>query len=342
VALLGVVAGAVVIGRTVIDYGDRIDGFDRVEVPGTMNVELGGTGGYSIYHEYDGAYDEEAPFGEEVDPRDLLLVRRPTVTVRDLSGNELALEAYDTKVSYSTDLYEGIGLYTFHVDDPGTYEVETSGDTAPGGSVIAVGRGVSAGVITGVITGLLIGFVGVVAGVVTAIVLAVRRGRNRRSQMRSGLPPGLPPYATYGPPMAWPPAGYGMQPSPSGPGVPGAPGGPMPPDQPAPGPTGPPPLDAPPQRPAAPPPSPPPAPQPPSGDTPSQPGSPPAEPPPPSVVAAPPAPRHTDTEPDRGPAAPPSPTGSAPAAPPFRDPPSLRARDWSRDDLSLPWSPDQR
>jgi hypothetical protein len=308
VAAAGLVAGGVVIGRTAIGYGDRIDGFDRVEVPGTMEVELRGTGGYSIYHEYEGAFDEDQAFGEDLDPRDLLLVPRPTVTVTGPSGDEVPLEGYETKVSYDADTHEGIGLYTFRVDDPGTYEVVASGDTAPTGSVIAVGRGVSTGVITGVITGLLVGFVGVVAGVVIAIVLMVRRGRNRRAQ--ASPPPS--PYASFGPPAAWP-AGYGMQPPPV------------------------PPADAP-LQPSAPLPDalPPSAP---SSVEPAPPGPPPPRPPPPpppSATAPPPDSAGRGTGPALA-------AQSRPVSPPpaFRDPPSLRARDWSRDDVPLPWSPDR-
>jgi hypothetical protein len=276
VALAGIAAGGLTIGYKVAGYADRIDRFDRVEVPGTIEVELDGTGGYSIYHEYAGAYDDEHPFGDQQDPLDQILLPTPTVAVTNPSGDEVDLETYDTKVSYDTSSHEGIGLYTFHVDDPGTYVVETSGETAPGGSEIAVGRGVSTGVITGVITGLLVGFVGVVAGVVIMIVLAVRRGRNRRSQSR----PGPQPYPTYGALASWPP-GYAMQP--------------------------------PPMRPA---------------EAPPQPSAP---PPPPGEPNTP-----TSTEPGQ-----PRATPSA-AAPPHGDPPSLRAQDWSRDDVPLPWSPDQR
>ncbi len=278
-ALAGIVAGGLTIGYTVAGYADRIDRFDRVEVPGTMEVELDGTGGYSIYHEYAGAYDDEHPFGGQQDPLDQILVPSPTVTVTNPSGDEVELETYDTKVSYDTSSHEGIGLYTFHVDDPGTYVVETSGETAPGGSEIALGRGVSTGVITGVITGVLVGFVGVVAGVVIAIVLAVRRGRNRRSSS-PGASPGAPTYPIYGAPAAWPP-GYATQP--------------------------------PPMRPA---------------DAPPRPG-----PPPP-----PPGPPNTPMSTEHGQPGPPT----SAAAPPLRDPPSLRAQDWSRDDVPLPWSRDQR
>jgi hypothetical protein len=326
VAAAGLVAGGVVIGRTATGYGDRIDGFDRVEVPGTMEVELRGTGGYSIYHEYEGAFDEEQPFGEDLDPRDLLLVPTPTVTVTDPSGDEVSLAGYETKVSYDADTHEGIGLYTFRVDNPGTYEVEASGDTAPTGSVIAVGRGVSTGVITGVITGLLLGFVGVVAGVVIAIVLMVRRGRNRRAQ--ASPPPS--PYASFGPPAAWP-QGYGTQPPPVQPAVPAQPSGTA--AQPVPVP-GAPPADAPPQ-PSAPLPD---APQPsaPSSVEPAQPGPPPPpSPPAPSATAPPPHRAGPGTETTLA-------ARSRPvSSPAFRDPPSLRSRDWSRDDVPLPWSPDR-
>jgi hypothetical protein len=277
VAAAGLAAGAAIIATTAIGYGERIDGFDRVEVPGTMEVELSGEGGYSIYHEYAGAYAPDDPFPAP----------SPRVDVQDPSGEQVPLDVYDSRVGYSTPTHEGIGLYTFRVHTPGTYEVDTSGDTAPGGSLVAVGRGVSTGVITGVISGLLVGFVGVVAGAVIAIVLAIRRSRCRRQL--PAQPPGPWPYAMAGAPSPWSPA----------------------------------------------PPAPPPPPRPPQDAAPRA-VRPPA-PPPPRRDAAPPPPSPQSSAASLAPGPPPARPVSA-----FRDPPSLRARDWSSDDLALGWSPDER
>src|SRR5690606_2303767 len=57
VAVVGVIVAVVVLVVGVTGYMDRIDAFDRADLPATLEVEITDTGGYSIYHEYEGAYD---------------------------------------------------------------------------------------------------------------------------------------------------------------------------------------------------------------------------------------------------------------------------------------------
>jgi hypothetical protein len=359
-AVAGVVAAVGIVGAVVVAvvgveaYTDRIEGFDRADLPATLQVEITETGGYSIYQEYTGAYDG-------------FFRPSPEVTVTDPSGGPVALDRYDASVTYHAAGHEGRGEYTFEATETGTYTVTASGST---GSAVAVGRGIGTGLFTSIGAALLLGFGGVVAGAVIAIVVGVRRSRARRAL--------LPAFGGWGPP---PPGGW-APPSSGGWGSPG-PGRWVPP---GPG-AGPPPAGWGPRSPGAPPPpppgralAPPPGTVAPGGAAaPGTAGRGPMPPPPPRPTdatplprrpsdAAPLPPRPSDTTPlppraNAGSSAPPRPTGAAPlpprptdgASPPAHrgdavmratdrdrgvaDPPSLRSpADWSRSDVPLHWS----
>jgi hypothetical protein len=219
IALAGWVAGAVIIVSTIVGWQDRIDGFDRVAVPGTMRVELRDTGGYSIYYEFLGV-GEDGDFG---DPTDDPAVRyAPDVTVQGPSGEPVPLAPYDSAVTYDTVEHSGQGLYTFEATEPGTYVVEVRGEPAFSDSTIAVGRGVGAGVAGGVVGGVLLGLLVTIAAGVAAIAIGVGRYRSRR-RLLSTYPP------TYGPPGYGPPGYSQLGPVPPGQGQPPQPGWPPPP-----------------------------------------------------------------------------------------------------------------
>jgi hypothetical protein len=248
VAVAGIVACFGLIGFTALNYSDRIDGFDRTAVPGSMEVELTSTGGYSIYHEYAGAYDADQRSFD-----DPLFTPPPRVTVTDPSGDEVLLDVYDTAVTYDSGTHEGEGAFTFSVDEPGVYEITAEEETAIGGSTIAVGRGVGSGLVGGVIAGVLLAVVGVVSGGIMAIVVGVRRSSSRRRMLATAGPmyPGawglMAPPPMGQPPMGQPPIGQppmpGAAPAPWG----APPPAPTPPPPPAPPPPAPPmPRDTPP------------------------------------------------------------------------------------------------
>jgi hypothetical protein len=212
VAVAGIIAAIVIFVQTFNGYVDKINDFERVDVPGSGTVNLDGTGGYTIYHEYNGASDDF--FGPDVSE----------VTLEDPDGDQVTLEDYVGRVTYTGDSHEGVALFSFHADQPGEYQLSATGD----GSTLAVGRGISKGLIGGIVGGFAAGGVGVVAGGVIALIVGIQRGRNKRSRITRM--PG-PPQA-FGPPGAW--AGP--------PGYPGGPGAwpqqpPQPPPPPPPPPT---------------------------------------------------------------------------------------------------------
>src|ERR671912_341140 len=89
-----------------MNFFDRIEGFQRVDVPGTAQVVLG-TGGYSVYHEYTGASSDIG----------IGFVGMPAVTITSPSGDAVDLRPYTTNVTYSGSGYEGEGILTFDADE---------------------------------------------------------------------------------------------------------------------------------------------------------------------------------------------------------------------------------
>jgi hypothetical protein len=313
IAVVGIIAAVVVLVRGISSYADRVDDFDRADLPATFSVEITSTGGYSIYHEYDGASDD---FGWSPDP---------VVTVTDPSGAVVDLDDYVGSITYSASGHEGEGLYTFDADETGTYEVTAEGEPGDG---IAVGRGIGSGLVAAIVGSLALGLLAVIAGVVVAIVVGVKRSGNRRALM----PPA--PFSGWGPPPppGWgAPPGYGPPPGGAGghgavpAGSPGAYGSPVAPP--------PPPPPPPPRAPAPPPPAPADSPSdsPAPSDAPPSSGSPGAADTPPSAAS-----RAPGTSLAMGVHGSHRARSTGPAV---ADPPSLRAPvDWARSDLPLPWS----
>jgi hypothetical protein len=313
IAVVGVTAAVVVFVVGITGYVDRIEDFARADLPATLEVEVTDTGGYSIYHEFDGAYDGASRFLSD-----------PDVSVTDPAGEAVDLDRYSGSITYEASGHEGEGLYTFDAEVPGTYEVTASGDA---GSGIAVGRGLGRGLVAAIVGSLAIGFVAVAAGAVIAIVVGVQRSRNRRALRPApgfggwGPPPGPVAAGGYGSPDYGPgPAAYGS--GPAGPATPGTYGQPPPPPPPAPPPA---PTDAAPAPSDAPP-----------GSTPADAPAPRDAPPAGGVPGVSPAIGVAGTG-APGPIASMLPGGAGRTA---ADPPSLRAPvDWARPDVPLPWSP---
>ena len=115
IAVGGIVAGLMMIVDGVNTVLDAVTDFDRTDVPGTVQVTMDEPGGYSIYHEFEGAGDPgtgDLPF---VDPP----VPPPEVTVVGPAGEDVEVSGYDTLVTYAQGNLEGRGLYTFDADEAG-------------------------------------------------------------------------------------------------------------------------------------------------------------------------------------------------------------------------------
>ena len=188
-------------------------------MPTTLEVEITDAGGYSIYHEYDGI--------GSVQVRD-----EPDVTVTDPSG----LTWCSGRIG-DGDLHmrghNGVGVYTFRADEPGTYEVQASMPfSSSGRDLIAVGPGIGSGLAVAIASGTAVIGLSVIAGIVVAIVVGVTRGRRRRAAMP-------PPVVGWAPPGQWAPPAW-----PPGPAAPGSWSYPPPPPPPVPATAPPPPARA--------------------------------------------------------------------------------------------------
>lgn len=232
--ILAIVGSIMILGNTVLDLSDKVDDFERVSMPGSGTVEITGTGGFTLYHEFSGASGE---FGRS---------SALQVTMAGPDGQPVDLELYTGNVNYDYGGHEGVALFSFQVDEPGQYTVVGEGDSGQ----VAIGRGIGRGLVGGILFGLFVGFAGFVAGVIIIIVVGVRRGRDRRSrqviggQWGRGTPPpgagwGAAAYPGAQPGYAGAPAYPGATSYPGAPTYPGA--QPHPPSYPgAPGPAGPP------------------------------------------------------------------------------------------------------
>lgn len=223
IGLTGVVLTTVIIVSAVVDVADRVDAFDRAVMPATLEVEISEPGGYTVYHEIDGTFEDDVG-------------GRPAVEVTDPSGDDVVLRSYDTSVTYDFGGHDGEALYSFEADEVGTYVVEASmPGFAAGDHHIAVGRGLGHRLVLGILGGVLIFLVALIGTIALAVVVGVRRGRSRRAQApppgpAGWGPPGAwggPPSPAWGPP-AWGPPAWGAPPSPGRGPAPSAPGAPRP------------------------------------------------------------------------------------------------------------------
>jgi hypothetical protein len=189
IAVVGIVVAVVLVVRTVLVMTDTVEGFDRVEVPGEMVVDVASSGGYTIYAERYGVADGFRPFVRaEVTP--------------EAGGTPLVLRPYDANVTYDVGSYEGVGVYSVRVDEPGRYRIVVDG---PPGTTAAFGRGVGGNLARGLIAAFAVGGLGVLAGGVLAIVTGVQRGRSRRALLAANQPwGGGPPAGGPWAPPAWP------------------------------------------------------------------------------------------------------------------------------------------
>jgi hypothetical protein len=162
-AVAGIVAGVALIVSGIRSYIDKVEGFERVAVPGSADVSLD-DGGYSIYFERPGLDTEDA-------------MPSMSVTVTDPGGSTVARDRYATDVSYSVSGHDGRGAFTFHADEPGNYRVRADGAEGE----VAVGRGIGARFAGAVVAGIGTLLLAPVLGAILALVTFLRRSKAKRA-----------------------------------------------------------------------------------------------------------------------------------------------------------------
>lgn len=170
VGLVCLLVGIVLIVRTAITFVDKIDDFQRVDVPGTATIQLD-EGSYTVYAE-DGFFGEFA-------------VSCSDIEIRDPRERTVELRPYSSRVTYDSSGHEGVARCSFRADAAGIYRVSAS--RASG--TIAIGPGLGAGLVGGAVGGILLMVAGGLFALVTIIVTAVRRGNARRRQLAAAFRP---------------------------------------------------------------------------------------------------------------------------------------------------------
>ena len=171
VAGIGLVTAVAWIASGVGAFFDQIDDFQRVPLGEEAPVTFTGTGGYTLYYEGPGADDSDYFYG----PSDF------SVEIAPVDGRPLRLSDYDADVTYAHDGREGRALYSFQIDDPGTYVVSS---TSPPGEVgeLAVGRGLGRRLVGPIVGGIALGLWSVGGGIGIILLTALRRRDARRRQ----------------------------------------------------------------------------------------------------------------------------------------------------------------
>ena len=172
--------GALVVAASWLGLGflwasARVDNFQRVPVPGELELQLADPGRYLIYYEGPGAGQ-----GVVLSSFDL------TLTPAD-EGELVRLSRYGGSLSYNLGGEAGFAVFTFEIKEPRSLLLNlTYGGEGPLPSQVAVGTSIAP-----LIVGSVLGFLAwLIAGVVIALVVFLRRRRTRRAI--SGTPgPGL-------------------------------------------------------------------------------------------------------------------------------------------------------
>jgi hypothetical protein len=196
-AVVLIIVGAVVAATHSLS---KVDNFQRVKVSdGSGTVHFDHAGGYVAYYESDTITNST---------REVPLIG---VRLTAPSGTSMVLttkygDRSDGKIKllhYDYNGHQGLAMWQFHIDTPGTYQVELVGNTrAAPDAVVAFGESIAVGVaVAGALIGL--GVLLLIAGIITLIVGLVRRSRYKSE---------LATAAAYPPPGGWPQQQWPQQP----------------------------------------------------------------------------------------------------------------------------------
>lgn len=170
IAAIGLLLGALGLVRGFGALSDRVDGFERVDVPGQAGLTFDTTGDFTLYYEASGT--SGAASNDTLPAVEVLL--EPAG-----GGDPVPIEEYGGSVTYSVGGHEGRAVGTFHIDAPGDYTLSSDASLNPGFAQLAVGTSLRGPLAQVFLSGLIL-FVAFAAAVVVSVVTAVRRRRARR------------------------------------------------------------------------------------------------------------------------------------------------------------------
>jgi hypothetical protein len=196
VAVLGLTA-AFLWGATGISATqDRVDGFDRLAVPGATTVSVTAPGTMVVYHESAAEvarYAEPTATGRPVtrwDPatRTIITVRYPSdaptwqqlgLSVTGPGGVAVPVATYRSSARYDLEPGRaGRAVATFEATTAGPYRVSAARATEAG-ATLAVGRDIARGVVLTRLGAVILGLVTVLTAVPLAVVTYQARSRTR-------------------------------------------------------------------------------------------------------------------------------------------------------------------
>jgi hypothetical protein len=147
----------------------QVEGFQRVPIPGQVEVSLAEPGGYTLYFEGLGASDEQ------------VTIPRFNVSLTAVGGEEVSIRPYGGSATYGFGGHSGRAVATFQIEEPGRFLLQTEGEAQGGQATVAVGRSVGPDIFRVVSLAIVGALVLFLAGAALAVVVAVRRNRARRA-----------------------------------------------------------------------------------------------------------------------------------------------------------------
>jgi hypothetical protein len=153
--------------------GERVEGFQRVPIPGRAEVGFAEPGGYTLYFEGLGAADEQAT------------IPSFDVSLTSVDGQEVPIRPYSGSATYGIAGHSGRAVGTFRIEEPGNFLLQTDGEPQGVEASLAVGPGIGPTVARAVLVPIAGAMVLFLAGAILAVVVAVRRSR-------AGRPPPAP------------------------------------------------------------------------------------------------------------------------------------------------------
>ena len=158
----------------IVSISSTVNDLQRVPLPAGGTINLGHSGGYTVYYEGPGAQTGNFHrFNIQVAPAS--------------SGAGVPrLTQYGSELTYDIGGHQGRAVLTLHITGPGTFRVTTTGSPPPG-SDLAFGGSIATGIVGALLPGLPLILIGVFGAVILLIIRIVRK----RTQQR---PPSAPQY----------------------------------------------------------------------------------------------------------------------------------------------------
>jgi hypothetical protein len=188
VAALVFVVGFVVFGAFLFLRLSRLDeGIEQFVVPGSAEVAIDEPGRQTIYRETGASID-----GRYYGTSDLTGLE---VVVTDPSGDVVELDSPAMNETYTIGGREGVAIFKFDAEEPGTYRVEAFYPVAGTGNegVLAVGKPMVRDILLTVFGGLAIAGGAALLALAIAVVTFVRRYRATRRAASAHAPPPATP-----------------------------------------------------------------------------------------------------------------------------------------------------